>query len=500
MWSWRLSVIAMCGMYIALHARDRFGMLAAGITFLISLQAAINIGVVTSALPNKGLALPFISYGGSNLLAMLTCVGLIERCPAGRADENRRIGRGVRRITILLPPRPHERPPEQPTWLPLRVAARGDISFPAWPWPGAQTARLRGGVAHLAQGSGPAGGEGGGAGNGCGIRNRGRLVRECSRCRRSVSRIGIIFPSQGVSSNRCFPPERFFAGADRRRCWRWGVHQRAAGFRGQRNGRQNIFARVQHDSGPGQPVSGAFCERGVCRVSGNGGTVQGAQSHPHGHARPAPISGCAAPRAAAKALGLDADRPMVLVVGGSQGASGLNAMVLGALPLLAEKNWQWLHLTGASDFEKVKAAYAAAGLGAVVKPFLAEMELALGGGDRRGQPRGRVLAWRRWRRCGCRFARAVSGRGGQPSIFQRAKLCGWRRGADARAKKIHARKSGRPPRRIGRGPPARAKICVALEIWHAPECAEQIAGASSTTRSNPGGCRRRRRRGGGPPG
>lgn len=71
-------IIALCGFYIALHAHDTFGMLlASGITLLICLQAAINIGVVTSALPNKGLPLPFISYGGSNLLAMLTCVGLL---------------------------------------------------------------------------------------------------------------------------------------------------------------------------------------------------------------------------------------------------------------------------------------------------------------------------------------------------------------------------------------------------------------------------------------
>jgi len=71
-------VIAICGAYIALNSRDTFGfLLATGITFLIGLQAAINIGVVTSALPNKGLPLPFISYGGSNLLAMLACVGFL---------------------------------------------------------------------------------------------------------------------------------------------------------------------------------------------------------------------------------------------------------------------------------------------------------------------------------------------------------------------------------------------------------------------------------------
>jgi UDP-N-acetylglucosamine--N-acetylmuramyl-(pentapeptide) pyrophosphoryl-undecaprenol N-acetylglucosamine transferase len=85
-----------------------------------------------------------------------------------------------------------------------------------------------------------------------------------------------------------------------------------------------------------------------------------------------PASGCR------KALGLNPNLPTVLVVGGSQGARGLNDLVLSALPLLAEKNWQWLHLTGAADFEKVQSAYAKLGLKAVVKPFLAEMDLALG--------------------------------------------------------------------------------------------------------------------------
>jgi UDP-N-acetylglucosamine--N-acetylmuramyl-(pentapeptide) pyrophosphoryl-undecaprenol N-acetylglucosamine transferase len=83
-------------------------------------------------------------------------------------------------------------------------------------------------------------------------------------------------------------------------------------------------------------------------------------------------------RQSAIALGLDPNLPTILIVGGSQGASGLNEMILSTLPLLAEKNWQWLHLTGAKDFEKVKNFYAGKNLKAVVKPFLAEMDLALG--------------------------------------------------------------------------------------------------------------------------
>lgn len=66
------------GILTARHARDTFGMLLAfGITFWIGLQAAINIGVVTSALPNKGLPLPFISYGGSSLVVTLGSIGVL---------------------------------------------------------------------------------------------------------------------------------------------------------------------------------------------------------------------------------------------------------------------------------------------------------------------------------------------------------------------------------------------------------------------------------------
>lgn len=71
-------VIVICGVYIAWSSSDTFGLLlGSGISFLVGLQAFINIGVVTSALPNKGLPLPFISYGGSNLVVMLTGIGLL---------------------------------------------------------------------------------------------------------------------------------------------------------------------------------------------------------------------------------------------------------------------------------------------------------------------------------------------------------------------------------------------------------------------------------------
>ncbi len=70
------AIILVCGVLISMRAPDRLGrLLAFGMTLLLVFQAAINIGVVTGCLPTKGLALPFISYGGTNLITALFAVG-----------------------------------------------------------------------------------------------------------------------------------------------------------------------------------------------------------------------------------------------------------------------------------------------------------------------------------------------------------------------------------------------------------------------------------------
>lgn len=70
--------IIICGIFISVNAADTFGMLlGSGLSFLVGLQAFINVAVVTSVLPNKGLPLPFISYGGSNLIVMLSIIGIL---------------------------------------------------------------------------------------------------------------------------------------------------------------------------------------------------------------------------------------------------------------------------------------------------------------------------------------------------------------------------------------------------------------------------------------
>jgi cell division protein FtsW len=71
---------------IALAAPDRFGMLLAlGCTFLIVIQAFINIGVVTASWPVTGVPLPFVSFGGTSLVVSLVAVALIMNIGRYRA-------------------------------------------------------------------------------------------------------------------------------------------------------------------------------------------------------------------------------------------------------------------------------------------------------------------------------------------------------------------------------------------------------------------------------
>jgi cell division protein FtsW len=81
------------GMFIAARAPDRFsGLVAAGVTLLLTIQAAINIAVATGAAPCTGVPLPFVSYGGSSLIISLVGVGLLlnvsrtMHAPAGQAQ------------------------------------------------------------------------------------------------------------------------------------------------------------------------------------------------------------------------------------------------------------------------------------------------------------------------------------------------------------------------------------------------------------------------------
>jgi cell division protein FtsW len=92
-----LGVIVIIGMFfllvqramrISVAAPDTFGrFLALGIAVLFGIEATVNMGVVTGLLPTKGLALPFISYGGSSLLISLFAVGILLNISCGLKIE-----------------------------------------------------------------------------------------------------------------------------------------------------------------------------------------------------------------------------------------------------------------------------------------------------------------------------------------------------------------------------------------------------------------------------
>jgi len=71
-------LIAWRGYRIAIRSKDMFGsLLATGITTSLVMQAGFNLGVVTGCLPVTGMALPFLSYGGSSLIMSMAAVGVL---------------------------------------------------------------------------------------------------------------------------------------------------------------------------------------------------------------------------------------------------------------------------------------------------------------------------------------------------------------------------------------------------------------------------------------
>lgn len=72
------TVLIVRGVIISMKAEDMFGsLLAIGITSLIAIQTMLNIAVVTNTIPNTGVSLPFLSYGGSSLIILLGCMGIL---------------------------------------------------------------------------------------------------------------------------------------------------------------------------------------------------------------------------------------------------------------------------------------------------------------------------------------------------------------------------------------------------------------------------------------
>jgi cell division protein FtsW len=80
-------VFAWRGIAISRRATDSFGAyLAVGITMLVSLQATINLWVVTGLFPTKGLTLPFVSSGRSSLIVLMFAVGLLLNIAQANPD------------------------------------------------------------------------------------------------------------------------------------------------------------------------------------------------------------------------------------------------------------------------------------------------------------------------------------------------------------------------------------------------------------------------------
>ncbi|MBS4207757.1 FtsW/RodA/SpoVE family cell cycle protein [Bacillus sp. FJAT-50079] len=73
-----IAFLVLRGIYIAIRCRDPFGsMLAIGISGMLGIQSFINLGGMSGIIPITGVTLPFISYGGSSILVLSICMGIL---------------------------------------------------------------------------------------------------------------------------------------------------------------------------------------------------------------------------------------------------------------------------------------------------------------------------------------------------------------------------------------------------------------------------------------
>ncbi len=97
-------IIAVYGIGVGIYAADAFGrLLAIGITGLVVIPSMMNIAVTTGLLPNTGLPLPFVSYGGTNLVFTLIAIGVlvsIHRRSNFETEDNTRVDKGVVKVRI----------------------------------------------------------------------------------------------------------------------------------------------------------------------------------------------------------------------------------------------------------------------------------------------------------------------------------------------------------------------------------------------------------------
>jgi UDP-N-acetylglucosamine--N-acetylmuramyl-(pentapeptide) pyrophosphoryl-undecaprenol N-acetylglucosamine transferase len=183
------------------------------------------------------------------------------------------------------------------------------------------------------------------------------------------------------------------------------------------------------------------------------------------------------PGAARAAMGLAPDGPVLLVMGGSQGAARVNELIVRFAPELrrALPNLQFVHLTGSRDLDPVRARYQALGIPARVHAFCNEMAPAMAAADvavsRAGASSLAELAARRLPAVLIPY----------PSAANNHQFYNARAFVQSGAARMMAQDSARPEQLVNeileliRNPLMRSSIQNALARWHSPAAAGDLA-------------------------